>query len=72
MRLLLVVLLASCGVDYVAPTGDDVPVDMGSGSGSAAGVPLISGDWSLQPDSENYVCVRKTITEDVYIKTILP
>jgi hypothetical protein len=73
MRLLLVVLLAGCGVDYVAPTGgDDVPVDMGSGSGSTSGVPLISGDWSLQPDSENYVCVRKTITEDMFIKTILP
>ena len=73
MRLVVaILLLAGCGVDYMAPTGpDDVPVDMGSGSGSAA-VPLISGDWSLQPDSENYVCVRKTITEDMYIKTILP
>lgn len=72
MRIVLaVLLLAGCGVDYVAPTGtDDVPVDMGSGS--AGGVPLISGDWSLQPDSENYVCVRKTITEDMFIKTILP
>lgn len=74
MRIVLaVLLLAGCGVDYVAPTGsDDVPVDQGSGSGSAASVPLISGDWTLQPDSENYVCVRKTITEDTYIKTILP
>jgi hypothetical protein len=34
--------------------------------------PLISGAWSLQPDSENYVCVRQTVTTDTYIKTIVP
>src|SRR3569623_645214 len=72
MRFVLaVLLLAGCCVDYVSPTDtDNGPVDLGSGS--AASVPLISGDWTLQPDSENYVCVRKTITEDTYIKTILP
>ena len=54
-----VLLLAGCGVDYVAPTGDDVP----STWARAPARPPASadrGDWSLPPDSENYVCVRKT------------
>ena len=33
---------------------------------------LISGPWTLSPSSEKYVCVRLTVTEDTYIKTIRP
>ena len=66
-RLWLTCALAACGVDYM-----DTP-DPGPGSGSAVtSTPLIAGDWSLPPDSENYICVRRTVTEDTYIKTIVP
>ncbi len=68
----LVVTLAACGVDYVAPGGDGTGSSAGSGSDAVAPTPLIAGDWSLTPDSENYVCVRQTVTEDTYIKKIIP
>ncbi len=73
MRLALalvgLILLAACGVDYVAPVDDNVPT--GSDTGVAS-VPLISGAWSLNASQEKYVCVRQTVTEDTYIKTIVP
>lgn len=28
---------------------------------------LISGDWSLAPGAERYLCVRTTVTEDLYL-----
>ncbi len=29
---------------------------------------LMTGDWMLAPGTESYTCVRKTITEDLYVK----
>jgi len=70
MRILLgLIVVAACGVDYVDPT--ETAPSTGSAMGPDA-TPLISGDWSLQPNSENYVCVRQTVTVDSYIKTIVP
>jgi hypothetical protein len=73
MRILvgLVMVSAACGVDYVSPTD---PGQEGSGATTPVptGTPLISGAWSLPPSTENYVCVRQTVTADTYIKTIIP
>jgi hypothetical protein len=33
---------------------------------------LVQADWQLAPKSEGYRCVRKTITEDVYITAFRP
>ncbi len=35
-------------------------------------VPLVTGDWTMQPGSEGYWCVRATATEDIYIKSFKP
>jgi hypothetical protein len=34
--------------------------------------PLLEGMWELPAGEERYVCVRKTLTEDVYIKEFQP
>ncbi len=39
----------------------------GGGNVGADWETLLSGDWSLASGSENYQCVRKTMTEDVFI-----
>jgi hypothetical protein len=31
---------------------------------------LLSGDWTIPPGEEDYVCVRKTLTKDVYIRGV--
>ena len=53
-----------------------MPAAGGSGSASQAGVsdwtPLLEGTWELPAGQEGYVCVRKTLSEDVYIKEFQP
>jgi len=74
MRSILAILLltaAACGTDTEAPGDDD------DGTTEPPPPPdgytrLISGDWSLQPSSEKYVCVRLTATSDMYIGAIRP
>jgi Copper type II ascorbate-dependent monooxygenase, C-terminal domain len=34
--------------------------------------PLISGQWSLAPASESHICVRKTLTEEIYVSAFHP
>ncbi len=34
---------------------------------AAAWQPLLSGDWTMPPGTEGYTCVRKTVTEDLYV-----
>jgi sugar lactone lactonase YvrE len=29
--------------------------------------PLLAGDWTLEPGTEDYYCVRKTVTEDTWV-----
>lgn len=43
-------------------TTDAAPADTGDWQ------TLLTGDWMLAPGTENYTCVRKTITEDLYVK----
>jgi hypothetical protein len=31
---------------------------------------LLTGDWTIQPGAEDYVCVRQTLTSDVYIRGV--
>jgi hypothetical protein len=43
---------------------------LSAGAASDAGkdwLTLITGDWSLDPGSESYTCVRKTVDEDLYV-----
>ena len=35
-------------------------------------MPLISTDWSLQPMTEQYLCVRQTLQSDMWISSISP
>jgi Copper type II ascorbate-dependent monooxygenase, C-terminal domain len=64
------VLVTSCGVDV--PPSQNLGSDDPGAPMAPTATPLISGAWSLQPDSENYVCVRQTVTTDTFIKTIVP
>ena len=66
-------LLLGCSAE---PAGDD-PVDAGqtgdAGQTADARIPtdewgaLIAGDWSLAAGTEGYVCVRLTVSQDLYI-----
>ncbi|HUH04380.1 MAG TPA: hypothetical protein VML75_20435, partial [Kofleriaceae bacterium] len=52
--------------------GGDSATNPDGGSGADGGdtgewTTLISGDWTLAPGTEDYVCVRTTVTEDLYI-----
>lgn len=72
MRHLLACLLlvSACGTDFAtSPDGGTGP---DAGAAGETYVPLITGDWQLPADNENYVCVRETITRDMYIKAIRP
>jgi hypothetical protein len=71
--LAILCLAVSCG------DGDNPGADGGGGGGSDGGggggadagpsdwQALISGDWTLNPGSETYRCVRLTVSEDTYI-----
>jgi hypothetical protein len=63
MRLLLVL---SC-LGMTAACGDDSP----SGEAAIVEAPwetLVEGSWSLEPGTEGYVCARKTIEEDLWVR----
>jgi len=62
--LLLTMFLIGCGTDVMT----DTPDANNSGGYQA----LVSGNWTLQPTSEKYVCVRKTVDADMYVKAIRP
>lgn len=64
--ILSLLLVSACGTDAAAP-----PPGPGSGSGSGT-PPLISYDWSLSPSQEQFLCVRQTVTEDMWITQIAP
>ena len=75
MRTILSILFtsliaAACGVDTEAPGDDDGTPDPGPDPDGY--ISLIRGDWSLQPSSEKYVCVRTTAKTDLYIRSIRP
>jgi hypothetical protein len=55
---------AGCGGDSAADPDGGSTADAG---GTGEWTTLISGDWTLQPGTEDYVCVRTTVTEDLYI-----
>ena len=47
----------------------------GSGTGGVGGdgwQTLMEGDWSIEGGTESYVCVRRTMEEDVYVQEIEP
>lgn len=60
----LVLALAACGADDSA-TGDDAPDPDGY-------IELAGADWTLAPGSESYLCVTRTVTEDLWIDALRP
>jgi hypothetical protein len=75
MRILLAILLttaAACGTDLDGSDGSDGDGTTPDGPAPDGYVRLISGDWSLPPSSEKYLCVRLTATKDTYVRSIRP
>jgi hypothetical protein len=66
--LYLLLVAAACGTDVSTSTSNSPD----AGNGSASADTLISGAWSLDAMSEKYVCVRQTVTRDIYISQISP
>jgi len=64
---LLVSLAAGCGVAPPSSAPPDAP-----GAGSDGFQTLISTPWSLAANAEQYYCLRVTLTQDVWIKSIKP
>lgn len=58
-------LLAGCDAESDVPQAD-------AGPGADGYVTLIEGDWTLPSGTEKYVCVRTTVTSDVWISAIRP
>src|ERR1043165_3363524 len=55
------------------PTKPSKPAAEGTGKTSAAYTRIIEGTWTLAPGTENpNFCVKKPITEDMYIHAIRP
>lgn len=61
MRIATLFVLVGCAAD-VRPSDIDT-TDF---------VPLIEASWSLDEGTESYLCVRKTITEPMWIKSVRP
>ena len=72
MRILFAILLtaAACGTDVEAPGDDGNMTDPPPEPDGY--VSLNSGDWSLPPSTEKYLCVRLTATSDMFIRSIRP
>lgn len=49
--------------------GPDAPVLADAAAGWQS---LVEGDWSLQPNQEDYYCVYATVPRDVYVKAFRP
>jgi hypothetical protein len=60
--LALVVVVSACGTDI---RDEDTPDPEGY-------EPLITAAWQLPAGTEKYLCVRKTVTKDIWIKSIRP
>ena len=73
-----VAALPGCGSDGPSGSGaPDVPPATPPSSTTPPGTPpppssaewktLLTGEWKMQPGTEGYVCVRKTIDEDLFV-----
>jgi hypothetical protein len=74
---LLLSLLAACsgtatGDGADGGIGADAAARTPDGRIAAQGVSLLETTWTLPPHVERYLCVRKTVTEDVYIGRFAP
>jgi hypothetical protein len=59
---------AVCGTPEL-PAQPDVPLLGDAGDGWLR---LIEADWALGPQTEGYRCLRKTLTQDVYVTAFAP
>ena len=66
LAFLLAIAPAACGGD---DDDDDAGVDAAPGS---TWQPLIAGEWSLAPGTENWYCASKTLDQDIYIGAFRP
>ncbi len=69
--LLILAIVTACGTD-VRPGDDDGSEDSGDTKPDDGYEELIAADWTLPASTETYLCVRKTITQDTWIKAIRP
>lgn len=53
---------------------DSGGIDSGGGvdAGGGARIELLAGEWTMSASNEGYVCVRKTMTETVFIREFAP
>lgn len=67
-HLLLAMTLVACGTEYTEPSaaGPD------AGAGSSGYARLVDTTWTLPAATEKYLCVRQTVTTDVWIRTLRP
>jgi hypothetical protein len=59
-------LMTACGTDFPHDDGTD------AGSDGDSYTRLIADSWQLPPSTEKYLCVRKTVTTEIWISAIRP
>jgi hypothetical protein len=59
--------LVACGADDSTGKSSSPHQDAPAVEGTDGWKDLLSGDWTMPPGSEGYVCVRKTVDEDLYV-----
>lgn len=63
-------LVTGCGGEADGPETEDAAA--GVETGGLEYEPLIEGTWTLEPNTEKYLCVRKTIEEDTWLTALAP
>lgn len=61
------VLVASCGTDSAAPTANP-----DAGTPADGFQRLIASAWTLPAGTQKYLCVRQTVTSDIWVTSIRP
>jgi copper type II ascorbate-dependent monooxygenase-like protein len=63
-------LTLCAGLALVACGGSDKNAPPEGGGTPTEWQTLLTGDWTLPPATEDYVCVRQTVTEDIYVRAL--
>jgi hypothetical protein len=64
--------LCACFVLVVWGCGgsDAEPAPQGGEGSPAQWQTLLTGDWTIPAGTEDYACVRRTLTEDIYVRAL--
>src|SRR5687768_6646363 len=68
-RLLVIGLLATSSVIGACGTAE---VDGPCGSSACEDDVLLNIEWELQPGEETFICVRRTLEEDIWVNAMYP